>query len=433
MNKNASGFIRIVSVLILLSAASVASAGDVFYNGGYLAPMGTAMFSDGRGDLGTRGGGTMVFGYRQDFYAFEARGMYGESLKKGSNAFFGGGTISGSLFPFRLGNGAKPDDEGFEENLLTNFYLHFGGGGLEVRKYPDVQDSIPMKVIQAGVGDLLPMRWGDYKFGIRLEALYQYGHRSRDPEDKSSSAPDVDAPRRFGDFIVNLGLHLPLGSSPQAAPVPAAAPQVVAPTPVCADSIDNDGDGKVDFPADPGCQSATDEDESDPLPPPCEEPMAGEKVSLHGCGTGDVIVLRGVNFEFDKATLTTNARVLLDGVSEELLAYPEIKVELSGHTDALGSDEYNQALSQRRAESVVSYLIGKGVAADRMTSIGYGEAKPVAENATEEGRELNRRVELKVTEGVGRVAESSAPPVSPAVVAEPANTAEEVATPVDAP
>lgn len=162
------------------------------------------------------------------------------------------------------------------------------------------------------------------------------------------------------------------------------------------DSKDNDGDGLIDFPADKGCTGADDNDEVDP----CKSPVPGERISLNGCGTGDVIVLRGVNFEFDKSRLTPNAKTILDGVAEELVAYPEIKIELGGHTDAKGSDEYNQSLSERRAASVVAYLKGRGITNDRMSSAGYGESQPVADNETDEGRELNRRVELKVTAGV---------------------------------
>lgn len=77
-------------------------------------------------------------------------------------------------------------------------------------------------------------------------------------------------------------------------------------------------------------------------------------------------------------------------------------MELSGHTDAKGSDSYNQNLSERRAASVRQYLVGKGIASSRMTSVGHGESQPVATNETDEGRALNRRVELKVTSGVAK-------------------------------
>jgi OOP family OmpA-OmpF porin len=180
------------------------------------------------------------------------------------------------------------------------------------------------------------------------------------------------------------------------------------PPPVCSDGLDNDGDGLIDFPADKGCESAGDGDETDPAPL-CETPEPGQPVSLDGCAVGDTIVLRGVNFDFDKSTLTVNAKSLLDGVAAALTKRADIKVEIGGHTDAKGSDSYNAALSQRRARSVQAYLVDQGIDAERMSTRGYGETVPVADNDTDEGRELNRRVELKVTESEGGV--TVAPPV----------------------
>jgi OOP family OmpA-OmpF porin len=146
-----------------------------------------------------------------------------------------------------------------------------------------------------------------------------------------------------------------------------------------------------------------------PPPPPCQPPAPGQPINLEGCKVGDTIVLRGVNFEFDKARLTVNAKTLLDQVADALLARPDIKVEIDGHTDSKGSDAYNQNLSQRRAESVKQYLVGRGIDAGRMTTQGFGESKPVADNSTAEGRELNRRVELKITESnTGSAAEPAA-------------------------
>ena len=115
-----------------------------------------------------------------------------------------------------------------------------------------------------------------------------------------------------------------------------------------------------------------------------------------------MLVLRGVNFEFDRSALTANAKTILDGVARALEQYPRIKVELAGHTDALGGEQYNQRLSEQRAKSVSAYLRSKGIAAERMVAVGFGEAEPVASNDTDAGREENRRVELRITEGVAR-------------------------------
>lgn len=134
-----------------------------------------------------------------------------------------------------------------------------------------------------------------------------------------------------------------------------------------------------------------------PPPPPCEPPVAGEKFTLEGCVLGDTMVLQGVNFKFDEARLTLNAKALLDQVAGALAKRSDIEIELEGHTDSKGSDTYNQALSEARAASVKRYLIERGVDSRRMSAVGYGETMPVADNATDAGRELNRRVQLKIT------------------------------------
>ncbi len=106
------------------------------------------------------------------------------------------------------------------------------------------------------------------------------------------------------------------------------------------------------------------------------------------------LTLEGVNFDNDKATLRPEAISTLDQAAATLKEWGDVKVEVAGHTDSNASDAYNMALSQRRAEAVRDYLISKGIAADRLTAKGYGEANPIADNSTEEGRFNNRRVEL---------------------------------------
>ncbi|MDQ1315720.1 MAG: Membrane protein [Pseudomonadota bacterium] len=105
-------------------------------------------------------------------------------------------------------------------------------------------------------------------------------------------------------------------------------------------------------------------------------------------------VLEGVNFDFDKATLRQEDVSDLDKNVEALKAWGDVDIEVAGHTDSMGSDAYNMRLSRQRAEAVRNFLISRGVAANRLTAEGYGEAQPVADNATEEGRFKNRRVEL---------------------------------------
>jgi outer membrane protein OmpA-like peptidoglycan-associated protein len=111
------------------------------------------------------------------------------------------------------------------------------------------------------------------------------------------------------------------------------------------------------------------------------------------------IVLRGVHFEFDKATLLVDSYPILERVYKFLKENPELKVEIGGHTDWIASEEYNLELSLRRANAVRDYLIMHGIDPDRLTAKGYGESQPIADNTTEEGRALNRRIELKILEG----------------------------------
>jgi OOP family OmpA-OmpF porin len=106
------------------------------------------------------------------------------------------------------------------------------------------------------------------------------------------------------------------------------------------------------------------------------------------------LVLENVNFDYDKATLRADETAVLDEAVATLNTWGNIKVEVAGHADSRGSDAYNQTLSLRRAESVRSYLVGKGIAAERLNTVGYGEREPIADNGTPEGRFKNRRVEL---------------------------------------
>jgi OOP family OmpA-OmpF porin len=117
--------------------------------------------------------------------------------------------------------------------------------------------------------------------------------------------------------------------------------------------------------------------------------MAPPAPGLDPCA--GVLRLRGVNFAFDKA----NIRPEDDEAARMLEMCGSKRVRIEGHTDATGPEAYNQGLSQRRAQSVLNYLVAKGVASSRLQAAGLGESQPVASNATREGRALNRRVDFK--------------------------------------
>jgi outer membrane protein OmpA-like peptidoglycan-associated protein len=119
------------------------------------------------------------------------------------------------------------------------------------------------------------------------------------------------------------------------------------------------------------------------------------------CGSSkpkEIVILKGVNFAFNSAELTAESKKILDEDRNvaRLKGEPNIRVEVAGHTDSIGSDAYNQKLSERRAQAVVDYLVSKGVDPKRLKAVGYGKSKPIASNATEAGRAENRRVELQV-------------------------------------
>ena len=108
------------------------------------------------------------------------------------------------------------------------------------------------------------------------------------------------------------------------------------------------------------------------------------------------IVLKNIFFDLNKFDLKPESQAELDKLVQLLADNPNLRIEISGHTDNVGKPADNLTLSNNRAKSVINYLIGKNIAAQRLTSKGYGETKPVADNKTEEGRALNRRTEMKV-------------------------------------
>jgi outer membrane protein OmpA-like peptidoglycan-associated protein/tetratricopeptide (TPR) repeat protein len=119
-------------------------------------------------------------------------------------------------------------------------------------------------------------------------------------------------------------------------------------------------------------------------------------VQLKNVAVGTKIVLRNIFFDFDKSTLKPESTNELERLIKLLQDVPTMKIEIAGHTDSKGSDDYNMKLSGSRAKAVVDYLVNHGIAADRLKSAGYGESKPMSTNETDEGRALNRRTEFEI-------------------------------------
>jgi OOP family OmpA-OmpF porin len=141
--------------------------------------------------------------------------------------------------------------------------------------------------------------------------------------------------------------------------------------------LDSDGDGVVDS-----------QDR-------CPNTASGTPVDNHGCELVAEYKLENVNFEFDSAKLTASSTSMLDEAVKILKRHSDMKVEIAGHTDSVGNDQYNMALSERRAQAVTDYLIANGAKANMMSTKGYGESQPVADEGSESGRAANRRVELR--------------------------------------
>ena len=177
----------------------------------------------------------------------------------------------------------------------------------------------------------------------------------------------------FIDYLASVGLTIALGPEPMAPVAPAPV------TPNCAD-MDSDGDGVND------CIDK------------CPGSQAGQTIGPDGCPVPVSIDLKGVNFDFDKSTLRPDAIAILNEAVEILKRYPELRVEVAGHTDQCGSDEYNQGLSQRRSQVVYDYLTSNGVDGGRLAGpTGYGESRPLEDKGQKLPgckSETNRRTEL---------------------------------------
>lgn len=129
----------------------------------------------------------------------------------------------------------------------------------------------------------------------------------------------------------------------------------------------------------------------------CRRPRPGEAVDKKGCALDQRFILRGVKFEFDSDRLTEPSKEILAEVAVTLLSYPDVKVDVEGHTDDVGTDAYNLGLSERRSNVVKKFLVDNGVNPANLKPVGYGESVPIDTNLTETGRDNNRRVEFKVT------------------------------------
>ena len=135
-------------------------------------------------------------------------------------------------------------------------------------------------------------------------------------------------------------------------------------------------------------------------------------------------VIKGITFKATSADIQKSSFKLLNDAVKVLKEYTDLRIEISGYTSSEGKAEKNLKLSQDRAASVKAYLVAQGIAGDRITSVGYGSEKPIADNKTAKGREKNRRIEFRLlTQADNAPAGAAAPAATPAPAAAPATTA----------
>lgn len=275
-------------------------------------------------------------------------------------------TLFGDVIETGDGNGTDFYRPGLGLDIIYGFgdrkgftpFLLLGAGGSYNDISPDSEDDYDWYG-NAGLGFVTgPLNKYDIKLRAELRYLYDNFQDG------------------YEDYKAGLGIEIPLYGEPK------TIEKVVEKVKIVEVKPEGFGDADKD-----GIIDSHDQ---------CPNTPEGTRVDGTGCPLGDVVALDGVTFETDSDRLRPDARTILDDAARVLERYPEMMVEIAGHTDSVGGDAYNQQLSQKRAESVLSYLTEKGIDAGRMTAVGYGESEPVDSNDSAEGRERNRRVELRI-------------------------------------
>lgn len=297
--------------------------------------------------------------------------------------------------------GAKLDTQFFySRNPAFSPYVGIGVGAMQ-SKLRNTGDSSSDPFIDFGVGFIHYFAGvADGRLGLRGDVRYRW-----------LDVGDTGNAGHLGEPVAKIGLVLALGSSGAKAPKR---------------FVDSDGDGVPDevdrCPDTPkgvkvdasGCPLDSDGDGVPDSIDQCPGTAPGVAVDARGCpttfgsgrfkisGSGAVLRFEDVHFSFDHDDLSDYAKAMLDDaaqvINEVARKYPALKVDIAGHTDSIGSEGYNQALSERRAAKVKQYLIRRGVEEGRVNLYSYGESKPEASNDTEEGRAQNRRAETRTRE-----------------------------------
>ncbi|HEX7719100.1 MAG TPA: OmpA family protein [Woeseiaceae bacterium] len=389
-------WITLVAALVITGLQSQTALADAQAGEAYFTVMGTYIDDDEKSQLddGVSGG---QFGF--------------------GKAFQGPLNIEGYVMAAELDGfpGQSQMGLGVDLQLVINRagrftpYLFAGPGYLTLN--PDGAPDSDGLMLSGGAGFLADI-FGDSNIALRGE----YRLRTHD-----IAGVDTD------DNLFSLGFQFPFG----ARAVTAVPPVVEAdsdgdgvpdsidrcpgtPRGVSVDAegcpLDSDGDGVPDHQDEcpdtvrgaavdeKGCELDSDNDGVVDRLDRCPDTAPGVQVDVRGCEIKEEIRLQGVNFETNSDQLLPGAESVLDEAAATLAKNPSIRVEVAGHTDSDGTAEYNEGLSARRAATVRDYLIASGVAEGRMTTRGYGESQPIADNSTAIGKAENRRVVLRIVE-----------------------------------
>lgn len=281
------------------------------------------------------------------------------------------------------------------------------GGGVSGTTINDIDYGLPPGSTKGyGWGPMATLGFGvlyniNDRIALRGELAGRWYRDTTSSRLTGFNVTEYNPPRRRGptswtDGLATLGLVIKMGH--------AAPPPPVAPPAADCSTMDSDHDGVND------CNDK------------CPNTPAGTIVGPDGCPQNVVIDLRGVNFKFDRPkkgehnigpTLKapeSESLAILDQAVDTLKRYPQVQIEIDGHTDSIGTEKYNQGLSERRANIVDGYLTSHGIDASRITAVkGFGETHPIDTNSTAAGRQRNRRVEL-VVQGQNAAQGEQAPP-----------------------
>ncbi len=390
-----SRFAPSVAAALLAIAGTSAQADDAPPN--YISIMGSYVFVDDVRGTDDGPGYHVIYGSPMNkHFGLELNGLFHRSDLFNSNE--SNYTFAGGLDLRYLAG----------EPSLGAFFL--GGVGTMWEDYVNDEEISPY--VNVGIG----VQFGFERLQLRAEGRYYaiFNDDTYADDVIYDSRINVGLSYSFGDAkeLDSDGDGVPDGNdacpnTPYGVVVDPRGCPIIAPAAV-GDS-DSDGDGVPDnldrCPGTPagmavgadGCPVDEDNDGVPNINDDCPRTPPGFKVNERGCVVDEqtVIVLKSVHFAFDSAELTREASVLLDRVVEGLRNQQSLRMAIAGHTDSLGTEAYNQALSLRRADSVRRFLIEQGISADRLLTEGFGELRPIANNETEEGRATNRRVEFR--------------------------------------